>query len=158
MQKLKALIGAAVVAVALAQGAGVHPAAAAGADTARVVELVNAERAAHGLAPLRTNPQLTDAADAYAGAMASGNFFSHTAPDGSTMTDRDEAAGYTGWVFLGENLAAGQTTPERVVDGWMKSPAHRANVLADEAVEIGIGHAQRAGTRYGTYWAMEIGA
>ena len=157
MQKLKNLIAAAAVALSLAQGAAVHQASAAESDTARVVDLVNAQRATYGLAPLRVNPQLADAAESYSGYMASANFFSHTGADGSRMTQRDEAAGYTAWVFLGENLAAGQPTPEQVVTAWMASPTHRANVLAEEAAEIGIGHAFDPGSTFGDYWTMEIG-
>jgi uncharacterized protein YkwD len=89
--------------------------------------------------------------------MAGANFFAHKGLDGSTLVTRAEAAGYQAWSFLGENLAAGQPTPERVVDAWMKSPTHRANVLSNEAVEIGIGKAHNADSKYRVYWAMEIG-
>jgi uncharacterized protein YkwD len=137
-------------------GSGATPTAAAN-DQARVVELVNAERAARGLAPLAWENRLASAAGAYAGSMAGANFFSHTGADGSTIVGRVEATGYTGWSFLGENLAAGQPTPERVVQGWMNSPTHRANVLATGACEIGIGHAYNPASRYGNYWTMATG-
>jgi uncharacterized protein YkwD len=58
---------------------------------------------------------------------------------------------------MGENLAAGQVTPERVVNRWMNSPAHRANLLSQEACEIGVGHAYAAESVYKHYWAMEVG-
>ena len=89
--------------------------------------------------------------------MARANFFSHTGADGSRFVDRNEASGYVGWLFMGENLAAGQTSAERVVQGWMNSPAHRANILSDEACEIGIGKAFNPASRFGNYWAMETG-
>ena len=137
-------------------GSGATPTAAAN-DQARVVELVNAERTARGLAPLAWENRLAVAADTYAASMAHGNFFSHTGPDGSDVVTRVESAGYRGWSFLGENLAAGQPTPERVVQGWMNSPTHRANVLATGACEIGIGHAFNPASRYGNYWSMKTG-
>jgi uncharacterized protein YkwD len=141
----------------LALGSGASSTAASTPERARVIALVNVERANHGLAPLVEEARLTSAAESYAAYMASANFFSHTGADGSRMVGRNEASGYVGWRFMGENLAAGQSTPERVVEGWMKSPAHRANVLADEACEIGIGHAYSGGSRYKNYWSMEIG-
>jgi uncharacterized protein YkwD len=126
-------------------------------EQVRVIQLVNAERAAHGLGPLAWDQRLVNSAEAYAGYMAGANFFSHTGLDGSRMVGRNEAHGYLGWAFMGENLAAGQPTPERVVAAWMNSPTHRANVLADAACEIGIGHSYTDSSRYKHYWAMEIG-
>jgi uncharacterized protein YkwD len=143
--------------VGLMLGSGAAPTAAAPTDQARVVELVNAERAARGLRPLAWEERLAASAGAYAGQMAGANFFSHTGVDGSDVVARAEAAGYVGWSFLAENLAAGQPTPERVVQGWMNSPGHRANVLAADACEIGIGHAYNPATRYGNYWTMAAG-
>ncbi|HEY3079775.1 MAG TPA: CAP domain-containing protein [Chloroflexota bacterium] len=133
--------------------------AAAGtvAERARVVELVNGERARNGLAPLWENAALTSAAEAYAATMASADFFSHTGLDGSTLVSRAEAAGYVGWTWLGENIAAGQSTPEQVFQAWMDSPGHRANILSPNAREIGIGHGYNAVARYRHYWTMELG-
>ena len=81
------------------------------ADSAedRVVELVNAERALVGLPALTRHAGLASAASDYAAAMAGGGLFSHTSLDGSGVQDREEAHGYAGWTFLGENLAAGQS-------------------------------------------------
>ena len=123
----------------------------------RVIALVNEQRAAHGLGPLAWEQRLTNSAEGYAAYMATADFFAHTGLDGSRMVGRNEAHGYLGWVFMGENLAAGQPTPERVVAAWMNSPTHRANVLADAACEIGIGHAHTGSSRYKHYWAMEVG-
>jgi uncharacterized protein YkwD len=129
----------------------------AGSAEARVAELVNAARADAGLPALRWDARLADAASDYAATMGVGGFFSHTGPGGERLTDRAEAAGYLDWSFLGENLAAGQPTPERVVAAWMASQTHRANVLAAEACRIGVGHAAAAQGRYDEYWVMEIG-
>jgi uncharacterized protein YkwD len=123
----------------------------------RIIELVNAERALAGLAPLARHAGLASAAGDYAAAMAGGAFFSHTSLDGSGVQERGESHGYVAWTFLGENLAAGQSTPERVVRAWMASPTHRANVLATQACDIGVGRATARGAGYDVYWVMEIG-
>src|SRR5579859_4554190 len=70
------------------------PAAAAN-STGDVVSQINAIRVHNGLAPLVSRPQLTNSAQAYAGAMATGKFFAHVSPNGSTLVSRDEAAGYS---------------------------------------------------------------
>jgi uncharacterized protein YkwD len=127
------------------------------ADEERVVDLVNAERALAGLPPLTRQAGLASAASDYATAMADRGLFSHTSPDGSSLQDRGEAHGYLGWTFLGENLAAGQDTPERVVRAWMASSTHRANVLSAQACDIGVGRATARGAGYHIYWVMEIG-
>jgi uncharacterized protein YkwD len=143
----------ALVAVGLTGGT----ASAQVSDEAAVIDLINAERRAAGLPEVVSNERLGDAATSYASYMARVSFFSHRGPDGSTLVSRAEAAGYTAWSFLAENLAAGQPTPRRVVDAWMKSPTHRANVLAPEARQIGIGKALNPASRYRVYWAMEMG-
>jgi uncharacterized protein YkwD len=132
-------------------------AAAANTEDQQLLALVNEQRAAADLPPLVENQQLGTAAQSYADYMAVNNFFAHKGLDGSTLVSRAEAAGYTSWSFLGENLAAGQPTPERVVTAWMKSPTHRANILSSEAHEIGFGLARNASSKYRVYWAMEIG-
>jgi uncharacterized protein YkwD len=123
----------------------------------RIVELVNAERRLAGLAPLTRQSQLAATAVDYATVMADTDSFAHAAVDGSLMQERGEAHGYAGWTFMGENLAAGQDSPERVVQAWMASPAHRANVLAAQACDVGVGRATARGARYDSYWVMEVG-
>ena len=153
--KLWLVLGALLTLVAV--GAAGGTASASVSDEVRVVELVNEQRAAHGLPPMAINDTLGQAAQGYAGYMAEANFFAHRGLDGSTLVTRAEAAGYRAWSFLGENLAAGQPTPERVVTAWMNSPTHRANVLSAEGAEIGIGKAYNPNAKYRVYWAMEIG-
>jgi uncharacterized protein YkwD len=136
-----------------------RPASAAGVDfEQRVIEIVNQTRAGAGLAPVAANPLLATSARRYASYMASASFFGHNGPDGSTLVTRDEAAGYGGWLFLGENLAGGQTTPEQVVDAWMNSPSHRENILSSNARELGVGYVYQPGSTYGHYWVQEFGA
>ena len=123
-----------------------------------VVELTNQERAKHGLAALSISNELAASAERYAHVMAGVGGISHTGPDGSTLSTRNEAAGYRSWSWMGENVAAGQTSPERVVAAWMNSPGHRANILSPKAREIGVGHAHTGGNKYGHFWAQEFGA
>jgi uncharacterized protein YkwD len=135
------------------------PAMPASADSFedRVLDLANQERASRGLAPLALSAELQSAARGYAGAMASGGFFSHNGPDGSTPRSRIEAAGYHGWSFFAENIAAGQGSPEAVMASWMNSEGHRKNLLDPRAKEIGIGHVFAGGTRYGHFWVQNFG-
>jgi uncharacterized protein YkwD len=122
---------------------------------ARVVELTNAERVAAGVAPLVGDPQLTLAAQRYAEVMADTACFGHACGALPKLGDRAVAAGDARWSFLGENVAAGQPTPERVVAAWMASPTHRAVLLNPEFTLLGVG--RTVGGTYGTYWTQEFG-
>jgi uncharacterized protein YkwD len=107
--------------------------------------LHNQERAAQHLRPLRENSRLDRAASRHSADMVGNRYFSHTAPDGTTFVRRILGAGYArpdaGW-DLGENLAwgtGGMSTPDAIMDAWMNSPGHRANVLHRGYRDIGIG-------------------
>ncbi|MER7660908.1 CAP domain-containing protein [Streptomyces sp. NPDC096193] len=121
---------------------------------AQVLALVNKERASAGCSPLTANAQLTEAADDYSDVMAASGVMSHTGPDGSTMTSRVEAAGYA-WSTLGENIARGQADAASVMDSWMNSPGHRANILNCSFKEIGVGVHVGDG---GPWWTQNFGA
>jgi uncharacterized protein YkwD len=127
------------------------PTATASGATARVVQLVNAERAKVGCHPLTVNAKLTKAAQAHSADMAAHQNMSHTGSDGSSPGDRITRAGYT-WSAYGENVAYGYATPEQVMNGWMNSPGHRANILNCSFKEIGVGLAQP-----GSYWTQDFG-
>jgi uncharacterized protein YkwD len=106
---------------------------------------------------LAWNDLLAQAAAAHAQDMARLNFFSHTSPDGGTLTDRVDATGYE-WQRLGENLAAGHTSVIAVVDAWVASPDHCANMLNPLLTEVGVACVPgSAATTYQTYWTMELG-
>ena len=124
----------------------------------KVLQLVNAERRKAGLNPLSMSENLDTAADKYSKEMLDANHFSHTGPDGSSMRQRIEDEGYTNWRRLGENIAAGQRTPEQVVQGWMNSPGHRANILNSSVTHMGLGFAEGDGDRYGNRWTQVFGA
>jgi uncharacterized protein YkwD len=122
----------------------------------RVVELTNAERAKAGLRPLVVSRQLAGAAQDYADVLATTGCFAHTCGPVPQLEQRGERAGYHGWTALGENIAGGQQSPERVVEMWMESPGHRQNILDPAFAEIGVGMA--TGGQYGIYWAQAFGA
>ena len=121
---------------------------------AEVVDLTNRERARAGLRPLATDPHLTAAAQAHSADMVARAFYSHTSPEGSQPWDRAAAAGARRR-SIGENIACGQRSPAEVVDGWMNSPGHRANILKADFTHIGIGF--EGGGRQGTYWTQLFG-
>ncbi|UGQ13619.1 CAP domain-containing protein [Yinghuangia sp. ASG 101] len=120
----------------------------------KVIALTNAERARHGLGALTPEPRLTDAAQAHSADMAVRDYFDHTGLDGRQPADRVRATGYD-YSRVAENIAAGQNTPAEVVEGWMNSPGHRANILTPELTQIGIGLAH--GGTYRTYWTQVFG-
>jgi uncharacterized protein YkwD len=112
--------------------------------------LVNAERLARGLRPLRAQGTLARAAGAFAAEMNALKFFDHNSPSGSTMLSRVKASGYmrraATWL-IGENIGWGSgsmATPRAAVQGWMNSPPHRENLLNRRFTEVGIGIAQGA--------------
>jgi uncharacterized protein YkwD len=123
---------------------------------ARVMDLINAERAANGLGALSAEDRLIQAAQWHSADMACNNYFSHFAPDGSSGGDRITRAGYL-WNYFGENIAAGYASPEKVVQAWMESPSHKANILNKNYVEIGVGYAYYADSAYGIYWTAVFG-
>jgi uncharacterized protein YkwD len=124
-----------------------------------VIRLVNLERTSRGLHPLIRNSSLTNAARAHNLDMIANNFFDHTGSDGSTPAQRACAHGFTplfgSTCYVGENIAAGYPTPASVVNGWMGSTGHRANILNTNYREIGIGH--NTGGTWGNYWTMDAG-
>jgi hypothetical protein len=108
-------------------------------------------------ADLTWNAALTQAAAAHSDDMVAGNFFSHTGSNGSTAGDRVTAAGYQ-WRGVGENIAAGQPSVAVVVDGWMNSEGHCANLMNAAFRDIGVACvAGNANTTYRTYWTQEFG-
>ena len=104
----------------------------------KVLELTNLERSKLGLSALISNSQLATAAAKHTENMAVQDFFSHTGKDGSSMGSRITATGYK-FSNAAENIAAGSSTPEAVINSWMNSSGHRANILNPNLKEIGIG-------------------
>ncbi len=101
--------------------------------------------------PLTMNGALRCAARNHSMDMALRDFFDHTDPDGLGPGTRIEAAEYE-WMSWGENIAWGPTTPESVVDGWMNSPGHCANIMDPSFTETGIGFHE------GNSWTQTFGS
>ena len=127
------------------------------ASIVRVLELTNMERQRAGLAPLTLSSELTAAAQNYSQVLAETGCFRHDCGTVPNFTDRISLAGYTNMSAAGENIAAGYPTPESVVEGWMNSAGHRANLLSPNYVEIGIGVASGSNT-YGIFWTQDFGS
>ena len=100
----------------------------------------NAERTVAGLLPLTSNDLLDAAAQAKADDMVARNYWSHATPDGE---DPWEFITHTGYAYqsAGENLASGFSTNSGVIDGWMKSPGHRKNLMSGTYTQVGFGSA-----------------
>lgn len=106
---------------------------------------------------LRWNAMLGSTAQTHSRAMANGNFFDHQDPDGRTPGDRAELAGYSGQ-RVGENIAAGLDTASKVVDGWLASPGHCANLMNPHFSELGAAYANDPKSDAGIYWTALFGA
>jgi uncharacterized YkwD family protein len=117
----------------------------------RVVELVNKERVSRGLQPLANNWQLQRVARYKSADMLNKKYFSHTSPTYGSPFNMMENFGIT-FSSAGENIAMGQRTPEEVVNAWMNSPGHRANILSPTYTQIGVGYAK--GSTGMTYWTQ----
>lgn len=108
--------------------------------------------------PLVWNKPLKRSAQGHSRDMATKNFFSHTGSNGSSMVDRDEDAGYTHWSALGENIAAGYADAAAVMNGWITSPGHCANIMGAQYKDLGVACSYNSNSTYGSYWTMEVGA
>ncbi|MEU2620179.1 CAP domain-containing protein [Streptomyces sp. NPDC007157] len=124
----------------------------AAAAEAEVLKLVNEERAKVGCSALSVNSSLTNLAEAFSEDMAARDFFDHTDPDGKTPWDRAAAAGISN--LGGENIARGQTTAQAVMDAWMNSEGHRANILNCDFKTLGVGVHFGSG---GPWWTQDFG-
>ena len=114
----------------------------------QVVALVNAERAKYGLSALKVDSRVQQAAQVRAAETVQS--FSHTRPNGSSFSTALTEAGVS-YTRSGENIAYGQSTPQQVVQAWMNSSGHRANILNESFTTIGVGYTVSGGT---AYWAQ----
>ncbi len=114
----------------------------------QVVELVNRERAKYGLKPLTENWQLSRVARYKSQDMCDRRYFSHTSPTFGSPFDMIKSFGIS-YRTAGENIAMGYKTPAAVVEGWMNSPGHRANILNGAFTQIGVGYVAN-----GSYWTQ----
>ncbi|MFI6012953.1 CAP domain-containing protein [Streptomyces sp. NPDC051243] len=119
---------------------------------AEVLKLVNEERAQVGCSALSANSALTDLAQDFSEAMAERGFFDHTDPDGASPWDRAAKAGITD--LGGENIARGQSDAAAVMEAWMNSPGHKANILNCDFKTLGVGVHFGSG---GPWWTQDFG-
>ncbi|MFF2203776.1 CAP domain-containing protein [Streptomyces sp. NPDC058145] len=119
---------------------------------AEVLKLVNEERAKVGCTALSANSSLTALAEAFSDDMAARGFFDHTDPGGATPWDRAAKAGITD--LGGENIARGQADAAAVMEAWMNSPGHRANILNCDFKTLGVGVHLGSG---GPWWTQDFG-
>ncbi|MEU6076693.1 CAP domain-containing protein [Micromonospora sp. NPDC047074] len=119
----------------------------------QVVNLVNAERAKAGCGALSIDDKLTTAAQRHSQDQADHRNMSHTGSDGSNPGTRLDRVGYA-WRTYGENVAWNQQTPAAVMDAWMNSSGHRANIVNCAFTEIGVGVA----SSNGPYWTQVFAA
>ncbi|MCH0541264.1 CAP domain-containing protein [Streptomyces sp. MUM 203J] len=124
----------------------------ADAAEAAVLDLVNKERAKAGCSPVRASKDLGALARAYSTDMAERDFFSHTDPDGNSPWDRAAKAGIEG--LGGENIARGQADAAAVMEAWMNSEGHRANILNCDFNTLGVGVHFADG---GPWWTQNFG-
>ncbi len=122
------------------------------AARAQILSLVNQQRATAGCKPLSASSSLDGLAQAFSDDMAARGFFDHTDPDGKTPWDRAKALGISN--LGGENIARGQADAQAVMDAWMNSPGHRANILNCDYTTLGVG------IHYGPdgpWWTQDFG-
>lgn len=117
-----------------------------------ILRLVNIERAKEGIAPLTMdNSNLTAAAQLRATELPT--LYSHTRPDGTSCFTALSEFGVT-YRYAGENIAAGYPSAAAVVNGWMNSEGHRANIMNPNYKKLGVGYCYSSGTTYGHYWVQ----
>jgi uncharacterized YkwD family protein len=114
----------------------------------QVVELTNQERANNGLQPLQIDESLSDVAREKSRDMAGNGYFDHNSPSYGSPFDMMKSFGIS-YSTAGENIAKGQRSPQEVVQAWMDSPGHRANILNGNFTHIGVGHVEQ-----GNHWTQ----
>lgn len=116
----------------------------------QVVNLTNQERAKAGLKALQIDTKLTQSAQAKSQDMKNKNYFSHTSPTYGSPFDQMKSMGIT-YKSAAENIAMGQRNAAEVVDAWMKSPGHKANIMNGSFTHIGVGLSDS-----GYYWTQQF--
>ncbi len=117
----------------------------------QVITLTNKQRQQNGLPPLKADSRLTDAAEKKSQDMVQNNYFSHNSPTYGTPFQMLNQFGID-YSVAAENIAAGQTSAEEVVNAWMKSEGHRRNILNKDITRIGVGAVEGDGRGY--HWTQ----
>ena len=128
----------------------------------QVLDLVNGARSKPrrcgsqsylAVGPLRLSAMLTQAALVQAQDMSAHEHFEHEGTDGSTPAQRVTRTGYQ-WLNVGENIAAGATSADEVVNGWLNSPGHCKNIMTAAFTEMGLAYVADPKSRPGIYWSQ----
>lgn len=131
----------------------------------KVLELVNTARSKPracgdkgfpAARPLAWNDKLAKAASAHSSDMSKRNYFQHKDENGATAAERSLQAGYR-WQRIGENIAAGQGSPQEAMKGWLASPGHCANIMNPAFTEMGAAFAISQASDAGIYWTQVFG-
>ncbi len=125
--------------VASPQPPASSPNASIGDFEQQVFDIVNQERANNGLSPLRLDAKLSAMAKDKAIDMYTNNYFDHNSPTYGSPFDMMRSYGIS-FSYAGENIAKGQRTPQEVMNAWMNSPGHRANILNPNYNTIGVAY------------------
>lgn len=129
---------------------------------ADMLESVNAARATArscgsehfaAAAPLAYSCQIEGAASKHSNDMASNNFFSHTGSDGLRVSHRVTETGYD-WSIVGENIAAGYSSVNSVMQGWLDSPGHCRNIMDPRFTEFAVDRVNTDSADYDNYWTQ----
>ncbi|WP_054860395.1 CAP domain-containing protein [Gracilibacillus sp. JCM 18860] len=116
----------------------------------QVVALTNEERQKQGLSALEIDTELSKVAREKSNDMATNGYFSHNSPTYGSPFDMMKQFGIS-YKTAGENIAKGQQTPEEVVNAWMNSEGHRANILNPDFTHIGVGYVEQ-----GNVWTQQF--
>lgn len=129
-----------------------------------VLKLTNKERKSRGLKPLEMDEFLSYSARYHAKDMAEDDYFDHNSYDrgsdgnlNQVCETFDRIGAFADFGYMAENISAGRTIPKDVVDGWMKSPGHRKNILNKDFSKIGIGYYKTEDSEYHHYWVQNFG-
>jgi uncharacterized protein YkwD/outer membrane murein-binding lipoprotein Lpp len=121
-----------------------------------VIKLTNNARAVNGLHPLAENQLLNLIAESRANDMLEKQYFAHVSPTGQQASDIAQTIGYH-YKIIAENIGSGDFyTNQKIVDGWMQSPGHRANILSTEVQEIGAAVIRGKMKNADTYVTVQI--
>ena len=106
--------------------------------------------------PVAWSAAIAAAAHVHSQDMANQNYFSHSGKDGRQVSDRASREGYD-WRRVGENIAAGQGSPEQVMAAWLSSPSHCANIMSRSFTEMGAAYAVNSDSDATIYWTQVFG-
>lgn len=127
-------------------------------EESEFLKIINDYREQNGVQPLKISDPLNNASIWMSKDMADNNYLNHTDSRGKSLRERMIEFGYTNYKTIGENIAAGYNTANKVFEGWKKSEGHNRNMLNPNYTEIGIGLGYNANSTYKYYWCTNFGS